>query len=182
MKLPTALGHRIWKHVYRNRERWCAHRGLWDTVSIRWREGSTMTREDLLAVAVRVVNSERPEAHDGPWKTTGQQRFAAYKLREALRAECANAEAVESSVRSLMLRPRRSSSLVESFNSRLRVLQMVHRNVSDELLAIHALIWNLRPRLEGKPRGSSPFAALGIDFAPSGRSWQEILIEEMARD
>ena len=66
VKLPTALGHRIWKHVYRNRERWCAHRGLWDTVSIRWREGSTMTREDLLAVAVRVVNSERPEAHDGP--------------------------------------------------------------------------------------------------------------------
>lgn len=181
VKLPTAVGHRIWKHVYRNRERWCAHRGLWDTVSIHWRESSTMTREELLAVAVRVVSSERPEVHDGPWKTTGQQRFAAYKLREALRAECDNAETVESSVRSLMLRPRRSSSLVESFNSRLRVLQMVHRNVSDELLAIHALIWNMRPRREGKHRGSSPFSALGIDFAKCARSWQETLIEEMIK-
>ncbi len=57
----------------------------------------------------------------------------------AMKADCTNASKVERAVRSLLSRPRRSSSLVEAFNSALRVLQMKHRNVSDDLLSVHAL-------------------------------------------
>ena len=68
---------------------------------------------------------------------------------------------------------------MEAINSRLRVLQMVHRNVSDNLLALVALAWNLSPKREGKRRGPSPYAILGIDFADDTRPWYEILLKEM---
>jgi hypothetical protein len=54
---------------------------------------------------------------------------------------------------------------VEALNSRLRVLQMVHRHVSDNLLALVALRWNLSRRIEGRRRGACPFVQLGVDFA-----------------
>jgi len=79
----------------------------------------------------------------------------------------------------LLERPHRSSSLVEALNSRLRVLQMVHRNVSDELLALVALRWNLSPKSEGRRRGLSPFAQLGVDFADDRRPWYDVLLAEI---
>jgi len=100
-------------------------------------------------------------------------------LRAQLGTWCSNVVEVVAWVTSLIEHPRRSLSLVEAFNSRLRVLQMVHRNVSDHLLALVALAWNLSPRLEGKRRGPSPYARLGIDFADDTRRWHQILLEPM---
>jgi hypothetical protein len=88
---------------------------------------------------------------------------------------------VEREARSLLDCPRRSSSLVEAFNNVLRVVQQAYRHVSDDLLALHALKWNLSPRRGGPRRGPSPYARLGVDFADDTRSWMEVLLEEMDR-
>ena len=69
--------------------------------------------------------------------------------------------------------------LVEALNSRLRVLQMVHRNVSDHLLALVALRWNLSTRIEGRRRGACPFVDLGIDFADGTTPWYDTLLKEI---
>jgi hypothetical protein len=90
-------------------------------------------------------------------------------LERELASQCANGALVMSSVKSLLRTPRRSSSQVEAFNSTLRVLQMLHRNVSDGLLGLHALAWNLRPRRQGRRRGASPYARLGVDLASDKR-------------
>ena len=100
-------------------------------------------------------------------------------LREALDAACENLDEVRAAVGSLLDQPRRSSSLVEALNSRLRVLQMVHRNVPDSRLSLMALAWNLTARAEGRRRGPSPYARLDIDFADDRRPWYEVLLEEM---
>ena len=92
---------------------------------------------------------------------------------------CENLDAVCAAVASLLDQPRRSSSLVEALNSRLRVLQMVHRNVPDSRLSLMALAWNLTARAEGRRRGPSPYARLDIDFADDRRPWYEVLLEEM---
>ena len=73
--------------------------------------------------------------------------------------------------------PRRSSSGTESFNNRLRVLQVVQRYVSDERIALHALEHNLAPREDGRRRGQSPYQILGIDFAKTDKPWYDVLLE-----
>ena len=100
-------------------------------------------------------------------------------LQAALAEVCENLDAVRAAVASLLDQPRRSSSLVEALNSRLRVLQMAHRNVPDSRLSLMALAWNLTARAEGRRRGPSPYARLGIDFADDRRAWYEVLLEEM---
>ena len=100
-------------------------------------------------------------------------------LQAALADACENLDAVRAAVASLLAQPRRSSSLVESLDSRLRVLQMVHRNVPDSRLSQMALARNLTARADGRRRGPSPYARLGIDFADDHRPWYEVLLEEM---
>jgi hypothetical protein len=100
-------------------------------------------------------------------------------LREALDGACENLDAVCAAVTSLLDQPRRSSSLDEALNSRLRVLQMVRRNVPDSRLSLMALAWNLTARTEGRRLGPSPHTRLGIDFADDRRPWYEVLLEEM---
>jgi len=56
---------------------------------------------------------------------------------------------------------------------------MLHRNVSDGLPGLHALVWNLRRRREGRRRGASLYARLGVDFAKGKRPWYAVLREEM---
>ncbi len=140
-----------WMHVHTNRARWCAHRVLWESIEAELAPDSTWTRDDVLRAFIEQQTTER-------------------RLRDA--TEWAIARDA---------RPRRSSSLVEAFNSALRVLQMKHRNVSDDLLSLHALAWNLRVRKEGRRRGRSPFERLGVEFASDHRPWYEVLIEEMDR-
>lgn len=55
---------------------------------------------------------------------------------------------------------------------------MVHRHVSDEMLALSALAWNLTPRVEGgKRNGRSPYEMLGVDLGEGERPWYEFLLD-----
>ena len=40
-------------------------------------------------------------------------------------------------------------------------------------------LWNLTARTEGRRRGPSPYAQLGIDFVDDGRPWYEVLLQKM---
>ena len=177
--LPEKYATRVRKHVHRHRTRWCAHRVLWDLIDVALRPEAQATRVDVLqaVVALRWARLRHQRATD--WADAREAQVEQDGLRTWLAARCSNLDEVIAAANSLIEHPRRSSSLVEAINSRLRVLQMVHRNVSDTLLALVAMAWNLSPKREGKRRGPSPYARLGIDFADDTRPWYEILLKEM---
>jgi hypothetical protein len=73
-----------------------------------------------------------------------------------------------------LYRPRRSSSLVETVNSPLRTLQQIHRNLSQPLLDLYALRYNMTPFGNGRRRrGCSPYQRLGVDLGTD--NWLEAL-------
>ena len=176
--LPEACRTRILNHLKLHRARWTAHRVLWDLLDVALREGSALDREQVLDAAVALWWSEHRVVPPGGPEATRASREA-WSLRRTLEACCENVTALMTAVSSLIERPRRSSSLVEALNSRLRVLQMVHRNVSDHLLALVALRWNLSTRIEGRRRGACPFVDLGIDFADGTTPWYDTLLKEI---
>lgn len=181
VRLPDELGLKITDHVYTYRELWCAHRVLWDLIPVDLSAGSTASSATVIETMLQVLAFEDDRAQATTWTVARASDLLASQLRAKLSTMCRNVAAVEAAVRSLRDAPRRSSSLVEAFNAIVRGAQQVHRTVSDDLLALYALRWNLSPRTEGARRGPSPFARLGVDFADDERSWIEVLIEEMDR-
>jgi hypothetical protein len=179
VQLPDSIGQPTWMHLYRHRRRWCAHRVLWDSIEVVLRDDATMSREQVLDAALAAIAARQRERNAEDWKTARAAQVECAVRESELASQCANAAEVMAAVKSLLRTPRRSSSLVEAFNSTLRVLQMLHRNVSDNLLGLHALAWNLRPRREGRRRGPSPYARLGVDFASDPRPWYAVLRDEM---
>ena len=65
----------------------------------------------------------------------------------------------------------RASSAVECVNSVVRMHQGRHRHVSQGLLDLKRLYWNCRVFREGKRKGKSPYALLGLHL-PSADWWQ----------
>ena len=57
---------------------------------------------------------------------------------------------------------------------------MLHRTVSDEMLWLHALAWNLTPRREGRRTGQSPYAMLGVDIGQGNRPFYDVLLDALA--
>ena len=104
------------------------------------------------------------------------------RLEHRLHRMCSNLEEVKVMLRRILKYPQRSSSMVESLNSRLRVMQTTHRQVTDEMLALRALAWNLTPRRHANRRGHrSPYEMLGVDIGQGHRPWYEVLLEEERR-
>ena len=67
-------------------------------------------------------------------------------------------------VKKILYTPKRASSLVESVNSKLRTVQYIKKQVSQEYLWLLALKHNLEPFAHGKRQGHSPFELLGSDL------------------
>ena len=61
----------------------------------------------------------------------------------------------------------RASSAVECVNSVVRMHQGCHRHVSQGLLDLKRLYWNCRVFREGKRKGKSPYALLGLHSCPA---------------
>jgi hypothetical protein len=80
---------------------------------------------------------------------------------------------VVSKVKKVLYRPKRASSLVECFNSILRPIQQVKKQVTQEFLWLKALHHNMKTFKQGKRKGKSPFQLLGIDFGT--QDWIELL-------
>ena len=74
-------------------------------------------------------------------------------------------------VRRVLRRCWRASSLVEGINSVARMHQSRHRRMTQGLLDLKRLYWNMRPFRTGHRRGNSPYALLGIQL-PTHDWWQ----------
>ena len=68
----------------------------------------------------------------------------------------------------------RASSCVEGVNSVVRMQQSRHRKVSQELLDLKRLYWNLRQFRTGRRRKTSPYQRLGVPL-PADLSWWQLL-------
>jgi hypothetical protein len=102
-------------------------------------------------------------------------------LEKRVRRACTNLDEVSAQTRQYREVPCRSSSAVESFNNRVRVMQYVHRRVSDELLALEAMAWNLTPRREGRLRGRRPYDELGVDVGQAEKAWYDVVLNAEPR-
>ncbi len=80
---------------------------------------------------------------------------------------------VVSEVRKLLYRPKRASSLVECYNSILRPIQQVKKQVTQEFLWLKALHHNMKTFKQGRRKGKSPFQLLGVDFGK--QDWIQLL-------
>lgn len=99
------------------------------------------------------------------------------RLEGRLSRLCSNVSKVREDMARLHKYPLRSSSCVESLNSVVRTMQTTHRNVSDAMLALKALAWNLRPRRHAGPRGHrSPYEMLGVKLIEPWQSWMDVLL------
>jgi hypothetical protein len=166
------------KHLWTNAARYGTHRVLFAALKIELRAGSPWRRDEVLAALAqeRVLLAQAADQT----RTMEEQDRAARQARQLgarLRRHCLRLEQVRAQWADLVDWPRRSSSGTESFNNRLRVLQVVQRHVSEERMSLHALAFNMTPREAGRRRGQSPYQLLGIDFVRDGRPWYDLLLE-----
>jgi hypothetical protein len=177
-RIVSDVGWAAREHVERNAPRYGAHRVLIDAIEIELRPGSAWRREDVLR-ALGQERALRRRANDMTLAVGEQMRAdrQARQLAASFARHCANAAQVRARWEDLVNWPRRSSSGTESFNNRLRVLQVVQRSVSDERMALHALAHNLTIREQGRRRGHSPYQILGVDFAATDKPWYDVLLE-----
>jgi hypothetical protein len=174
-------GARARKHVAIYGHRYAAHRHLLDAIAVDLRPGSPWTPH---AVLQGLVHQWALEAHTDDVTRPMMERLTAQRqarrLATRLRTQCRNLDVVAHALRRHLTSPPRSSSGIESLNSQLRVLQMVHRTVNDDLLALHALAWNLTPRGDGRRKGRTPYAMLGVDLGQGDKPWYDVVLDAQA--
>ena len=180
--LRTSAGEKARSHVASHGHRYAAHHVLLDAIVVVRSPGATWseheTRQHLYDL--RMKEHQLEETTTEPEWT--QRAKAIDDLLHQIRGQCTNWEEVEHAIARHCTWMPRSSSAVESLNSQLRVLQMKHRTVSDELLWLVALAWNLTPRSEGRRKNRSPYAMLGVDVGQGDRPFYEVLLDELARE
>lgn len=66
----------------------------------------------------------------------------------------------------------RASSCVEGLNSVVRMQQARHRKVTQEMLDLKRLYWNLRTFRTGRRKKTSPYQRLGVPLPPDLSWWQ----------
>ena len=168
------------KHFEQEFSCYIAFHHLWEDVQIQRREGVSWSRGQVFDRLLKEREWQR-KMHD-PKRTMYEQWLCENALK-ALQTEnnqaVSNNDELRQVVDQLLSRPLRSSSLVESFNARIRVLQTARRNVSDELLALAALQWNINTREDGPRKGSSRYKLLGVLASDDRRQWCDVLLEEM---
>ena len=77
-------------------------------------------------------------------------------------------------VTKILYTPQRASSLVESFNSKLRTVQYINEHVSQEYFWLLALKHNIELFAHGKRKGHTLFGLLGIDLGTN--DWVDLVL------
>jgi hypothetical protein len=100
--------------------------------------------------------------HRQPWRLSAATRAWAsvrsVQLTKASPDWCVEAVRVNAVLRSVW----RASSLVECVNSVARMQQARHRKMTQELLDLKRLYWNVRPFRIGRRKGQTPYGLLGL--------------------
>jgi len=116
----------------------------------------------------------RPEALSEPGPRGAALRGVLLACAVVLAQAGAVGEQAVAGVRSVLRHTWRASSLVECINSVLRMQQARHRKMSQGLLDLKRLYWNLHTFRTGRRRGMSPYERLGVP-CPKGLRWWDLL-------
>ncbi len=156
----------------------------WSKVKRLLRDERTLSHLDRLHVHLTAAVSEPVllEALARLWYVNTQmqqaQGDACLRLRQLVVIEqllcerlCPQWQSAYRRVDELLRHAVRASSAVECVNSVVRMHQGRHRHVSQDLLNLKRLYWNCRVFREGKRKGKSPYALLGLNL-PSSDWWQ----------
>ena len=104
------------------------------------------------------------------------KRFAAALQFRRLQMHLANFQEVARQVYKALNAAQKASSLVESFNSRIRIYQQVKKGLHEDFLYLVALKWNLTAFEGGKRKGKSPCEILGVPL--KSYDWLELLLSQ----
>jgi hypothetical protein len=126
-------------------------------------EDSHFTAEEIRQWAIQEVCLGQAMADEPSEEVSSAYRVLCEKVR-SLKKLIPLFLQVVSEVRRLLYHPKRASSLVECFNSILRPIQQVKKQVTQEFLWLKALHHNMKTFKQGRRKGKSPFRLLGVDF------------------
>jgi hypothetical protein len=126
---------------------------------------------ELRQAAVRVETlRRRPEARRGDTPAAAAARGALLVASVILAKAPEVGERALALVRGVLDAAWRSSSLVEGVNSVVRMHQQRQKRLTQGLLDIQRLYWNVHAFRAGKRKGSSPYRRLGL-VLPEGGWW-----------
>ena len=106
-----------------------------------------------------------------PWRLSAATRAWALARTVQLTKACPDWRDEARRVRTVLRGIWRASSLVECVNSVARMQQARHRKMTQGLLDLKRLYWNLRRFRVGRRKGQTPYALLGLDH-PDLSFWE----------
>lgn len=126
---------------------------------------------ELRQAAVRVeALRRRPESRRGDTPAAAAARGALLVATVTLALAQTAGERALALVRGVLDSAWRSSSLVEGVNSVVRMHQRRQKRLTQGLLDLHRLYWNVHEFQAGKRKGSNPYGRLGL-VLPKGGWW-----------
>jgi transposase-like protein len=142
------------------------------SIPVELGEDSQFTAEQIREWAIQEVCLEHAMANDPSDEVFSSYRELWEKVRSLKKLMPVFLKVV-SAVRRILYHPKRASSLVECYNSILRPIQQVKKQVTQEFLWLKALHHNMKSFKQGRRKGKSPFQILGVD---SGKQdWIQLL-------
>lgn len=175
--VKNKAAHKVARHLYTNRFRFVGYLKAFDEIKVKLSEGSSWNKRAVLNAILKMWNWEKESMNDCNNEYMRNERVIR-ALEKRVSENCLNLNEVKLSLKRALKYLYRSSSIVESINSRLRVLQMVKKKVSRESLSLMAVAYNLTPRAHKNKRGNqSPYKILGVSFADDKKPWYQILLE-----
>jgi hypothetical protein len=117
-----------------------------------------------------------------PWRLSGFTRALALVRTVQLTKSCSDWSEEASRVRAVLRRVWRASSLVECVNSVVRMQQARHRVMTQGLLDLKRLYWNLHQFRGGRRKDQTPYGLMGMRL-PDLSFWQFLkLTPEVLRE
>ena len=130
--------------------------------------------EQLRQAAVRVEGLRRqPEALRGEGPEAGALRGVLLASALVLGLSKEVGEQALAQVRRVLAGLWRCSSLVEGLNGVLRMQQSRQKSLTQGLLDLKRVYWNVHVFVAGRRKGKSPYERLGIKLPPGG--WWQLL-------
>jgi hypothetical protein len=109
--------------------------------------------------------------HRQPWRLSASTRAWALVRTVQLTKACSDWHEEAGRVRAVLRGVWRASSLVECVNSVARMQQARHRKMTQGLLDLKRLYWNLRQFRIGRRKGQTPYGLLGLKL-PDLSFWE----------
>ena len=112
-----------------------------------------------------------------PWRTSAATRAWALARTVQLTRSCPDWPEQARRLRAVLSGVWRASSLVECVNSVARMQQARHRRMTQGLLDLKRLYWNLRRFRTGRRKGQTPYGLLGLRL-PDLSFWEFLKLNQ----